>query len=110
MTRAMTSKGYTINKGIDKPVSFRGLKAQWIWWLGGAVIADLVLFAILYIGGVNSWLCVLIALGLGTLAVMQVYRMSKKYGEYGLMKKNAARHIPKTLRTFSRRTFIQLKK
>jgi hypothetical protein len=104
------NKNYNINKGIGKSITFRGLKAQYIWWLGGALIADMILFGILYIGGVNSWLCVLIALGLGTALVTGIYRISNTYGEFGLMKTRAAKDIPKTLRSFSRKEFIKLKK
>ena len=104
-----TNKGYTINKGIGKSISFKGLKAQYIWYLAGAVLGNLILFAILYIAWVCSWLCVLIALGLGTASVMGVYRMSQAYGEFGLMKKKAAKHIPKSLRSYSRKGFIRLK-
>jgi hypothetical protein len=106
----MTVKTYSINKGVGRPITFRGLRAQYIWYLGAAVIADLILFAILYIGGLSSYLCVLIALGLGTLLIMGVYRMSNKYGEFGLMKSGASRHIPAAIRTYSRERFTTLKR
>lgn len=49
----MNTSVYTINKGINKPVEFKGLKAQYIWYLGGGLIMLLILFAILYICGVT---------------------------------------------------------
>ena len=36
-------------KGINKPLEFKGLKAQYIWYLGGGLVALLILFAIMYI-------------------------------------------------------------
>jgi hypothetical protein len=42
---------YSINKGINKPIEFKGLKAQYIGYLGGGLGYLLVLFAILYLIG-----------------------------------------------------------
>ncbi len=43
------SSVYAINKSINKPVEFKGLKAQYIWYLGGGLLFLLILFAVLYI-------------------------------------------------------------
>ncbi len=98
---------YKINKGVNQPVIFKGLKAQYIWWLGGGLVALLLLFAIMYIIGVNMYLCLLIILVLGTLLFKKVYSMSRKYGEYGLMKKIAKRRIPKVIKTRSRTVYMK---
>jgi hypothetical protein len=98
---------YKINKGVNQPVVFKGLKAQYIWWLGGGVVALLLLFAILYIIGVNMYVCLLIILVLGTLLFKKVYSMSRKYGEHGLMKKIAKRRIPKVIKTRSRTVYMK---
>ena len=50
----MASSIYGINKGINKPIEFKGLKAQYIWYLGGGLAGLLVLFGVLYISGVNT--------------------------------------------------------
>ena len=86
----MASSVYHINKGINKPIEFKGLKAQYIWYLGGGLVALLVLFAILYICGVNVFICIVIIGSTGTALFMAVYRYSRNYGEYGLLKKIAA--------------------
>ena len=52
----MANSVYKINKGINKPVEFRGLKAQYIWYLGGGLVILLILFAILYVIGINTFL------------------------------------------------------
>lgn len=98
---------YKINKGVNQPVVFKGLKAQYIWWLGGGLVALLLLFAILYIIGVNMYVCLLIILVLGTLLFKKVYSMSRKYGEHGLMKKIAKRRIPKVIKTRSRTVYMK---
>ena len=89
------SSVYIINKGINQPIEFRGLKAQYIWWLGGGILALLLLFALLYIAGVTMIVCVSVIFGLGTGLFLVVYKISKQYGEYGMMKKLASRYIPK---------------
>ncbi len=99
---------YTINKGINKPIEFKGLKAQYIGYLAGGVIGLLVLFAILYISGVNMFLALGITLVLGIGLFIGVHRMSDKFGQHGLTKKMARRAIPDYITTRSRKTFLQL--
>jgi hypothetical protein len=60
------SSVYQINKGINKPIEFKGLKAQYIWYLGGGLVALLILFAIIYIAGINVFVCLLIIIVLGS--------------------------------------------
>ena len=101
----MNQTRYRINKGINKPIEFRGLKAQYIWWLGGVVIGGMIVFAILYISGVSGYLCVPLVLGLGGLGVAQVYRTSRRYGEFGLMKHRAQKQLQKVIHARTRRLF-----
>lgn len=104
----MTTSVYTINKGINKPIEFKGLKAQYIWYLGGGLLTLLILFAILYICGVNMFVCLGIILISGTALFVHVYKLSHKYGEHGMMKSLAKRSIPSVIKTYSRKTFISL--
>lgn len=101
---------YQINKGINKSIEFRGLKAQYIWYLGGALVGLLIVFAILYIIGVNAFICVGVVLIAGTFSVMKIYRLSHDYGAHGMMKKVAGRGIPRLVKSHSRKVFIHLKK
>ncbi len=92
---------YTINKGINKPIEFKGLKAQYIWYLGGGLVALLILFAVLYICGVNIFCCLFLILSMGLALFMYVYKLSRTYGEYGLMKKMAKKAVPKVIKNYS---------
>ena len=105
----MANSVYKVNKGINKPIEFRGLKAQYIWWLGGGLVILLILFAILYVIGINTFFCVGLILILGTGLFMQVYTLSNKYGEYGMMKKVARRGVPGTIKSYSRNIFFKNK-
>lgn len=99
---------YQINKGINQSIEFKGLKAQYIWYLGGGVVSLMILFAILYIIGVPSLICVGIIGTAGGFLVFKIYRMSNQYGEYGMMKAFAKKQIPKFINVKSREVFIKI--
>lgn len=101
---------YKINKGINKPIEFKGLKAQYIGYLGAGVVLLLVVFAVLYITGVNMFVCLGIIAVLGTLLFIGIYKLSDSYGQHGLLKRLARRNIPDSLVGNTRTLFIQLKK
>jgi len=105
----MAASIYTINKGVNASIEFKGLKAQYIWWLAGGLLCLLVMFAIMYVLGVNTYLCLLVIVGCGALLFSQVYRMSKTYGQHGLMKRAAKRKVPKVIKCNSRQLFIKNK-
>ena len=98
---------YTINKGINRPIEFKGLKAQYIGYLGGGLVALLILFTILYLTGLAIYLCILIILGSGSLLFYKVFGLSHQYGEHGLMKRNAKRYLPNYLKFKSRKLFYE---
>ncbi|MGF7080382.1 DUF4133 domain-containing protein [Mucilaginibacter sp. UYCu711] len=98
---------YIINKGINKPIEFKGLKAQYIGYLGGGLVGLLILFAILYLVGMAVYFCITIIAGLGSLLFYKVFGLSHKYGEHGLMKRNARRYLPTYLKFKSRKLFYE---
>ena len=97
----MSNSIYQINKGINKPIEFKGLKAQYIWYLGGGLVALLIFFAILYISGVNVFICLAIIVSLSSALFMYVYKLSRTYGEFGLMKKVAKKAVPNVIKSYS---------
>ena len=103
----MNNSVYKINKGINKPIEFKGFKAQYIWYLGIGLVTLLVLFAVLYIVGMNTYLCLIIILILGAILFMRVFKLSNKYGEHGMMKKIASRGVPRVIKSYSRRMFFK---
>ena len=103
----MATSVYQINKGINKPIEFKGLKAQYIWYLGGGLVALLILFAIIYIAGVNVFVCLTVIFILGSGLFMYVYKLSRKYGQFGLMKKIARKAVPKCIKNYSRKALTK---
>jgi hypothetical protein len=98
---------YSINKGINRSIEFKGLKAQYIGYLGGGLVGLLVLFAILYLIGCAIYLCIMVISGLGSLLFYKVFNLSHTYGEHGLMKRNAKKHLPHYLRFQTRKLFYE---
>ncbi|RPD44045.1 DUF4133 domain-containing protein [Paracnuella aquatica] len=101
----MGNSVYQINKGINKSIEFKGLKAQYIWYLGGCILTLLIVFAALYIIGVNTFVCLGLILIAGTASVIKIYSLSNRYGEHGMMKKLARHNVPHSIKSYSRKTF-----
>ena len=103
----MANSVYKINKGINKPIEFKGLKAQYIWYLGVGLVLLLILFAVLYIIGINPIVCIGLIVILAGMLFTWVYGVSNKHGQYGMMKKLAMRGIPSVVRSYSRNVFFK---
>ena len=86
---------YNINKGIGRTVEFKGLKAQYLFTFAGGLLGTLILVMILYIIGVNSYICLFLGAGGASLIVWQTFTMNRKYGEHGLMKFAANKRHPR---------------
>jgi len=105
----MANSVYQINKGINKPIEFKGLKAQYIWYFAAGVMGLLIVFGLLYLIGLPNFICVAITLISGAYMTMKLYAMSNKFGEHGMIKAIAVRSIPKLVRCKSRKIFIDRK-
>jgi hypothetical protein len=105
----MATSVYQVNKGINKPIEFKGLKAQYIWYLAGGLVALLILFALMYLLGINVFISLPVILSLGTFLFVLVYKLSATYGEHGIMKKMAKKSIPSCIKSYSRKHFSDLK-
>lgn len=103
----MPGSAYVINKGINAPIEFKGLKGQYIWYLGIGLVVVLLLFVILYLCGLNTFVCLGIAVALGGGLFYWVYKTSATYGPSGLMKKAARRLMPGHIRSRSRACFMK---
>jgi len=100
---------YSINKGVSKPIVFKGLKAQYIAYLAVGLVLLLVSFAVLYISGLSLLLVLPLILLLGTALFVLTFRLSHRFGEFGLRKFMAKRRLPGSIRFRSRRLFTSLK-
>lgn len=88
---------YPINKGIGRSVEFQGLKSQYLFIFAGGLLALFVLFVILYMAGVNQWICIGFGGTAASILVWQTFSLNRKYGEHGLMKRSALHSHPRYL-------------
>lgn len=104
----MNNSIYNINKGINKSIEFRGLRAQYIWYFGGMVFGLMILFAMLYSCGVNTYICLVVIAGGAAYGSVKIFALSHQYGEHGLMKAMAKKQVPKVLKSYTRKNFQNL--
>lgn len=102
------SSVYQINKGINKPIEFKGLRGQYIAWLAIGLVVLLLLFVALYLLGAGLWVILPLVFGLGGGLIFTVYCLSKRFGVHGLEKYLAKRGLPDYVRFKSRRVFVGL--
>jgi len=100
---------YQINRGINKPIEFRGLYGQYIAYLAVGLVLLLLSFTLMYILGVPLVVVVLVVVFFGTALFLVVSRLSKRFGVHGLSKYFAKRGLPAYLKFSSRRVFTGLR-
>lgn len=99
---------YQINKGINRSIEFKGIRAQYIIYMACGLVVLLILFAILYVIGVGIYFCLGIIIPLGAGLYTGIQRFSKKFGEHGLIKHSSRKRLPHYISATSRNCFIQL--
>lgn len=86
---------YHINKGIGRTVEFKGLKAQYLFIFSGGLLTILICVMIMYMAGINRYLCLFLGGCSSGLLIWQTFRLNGKYGEHGLMKLGAQKKHPR---------------
>ena len=88
---------YKIHRGISQPITFKGLQGQYIGYLAVGMLGLLLLFSLLYLAGLQPFICVGLALGGGTGLFLLLSSLSSRYGAHGWMKKMACKRIPRVI-------------
>jgi hypothetical protein len=97
---------YQINKGVNRPLEFKGIRGVYIKVMGAGLVILFILFVILFTAGCNTYALCAIILPAGAFLFLGVIRMSKKYGENGLLKMLAKRQLPKCIKTKTSKLFF----
>ena len=84
-----------INKGIGRNVEFKGLESQYLFIFCCGLLAVFVVFVILYMAGVNQWVCSGFGAVSATFLVWLTFRLNERYGTHGLMKAAARKRHPR---------------
>ena len=106
----MDASVYHINKGINRPIEFKGLRAPYIGYLAVGLVALLLGFTLLYLARVNLLVCTAIVFLSGGALFTGVYHLNRTYGQYGLLKRFARRGVPRCVCVRSRKIFLHLKR
>lgn len=104
----MNTPLYKINKGINKPLEFKGLQAHYITWLAAGLCGVLLLFALLYLCGLPMLLCLVVPSALAAAWLALCFHLNSTYGQYGLMKRSARKQVPGRLVCRSTKSLTQL--
>ena len=72
---------YPVNKGAGNPVEFKGLKSQYLFVFAGGLVMVLLAVVILYLVGVDQWICISFGSISGGLLVWMTFRLNARYGE-----------------------------
>jgi hypothetical protein len=86
---------YSINRGIGRPAEFQGLKSQYLFIFAGGLLALFVIFVVMYMAGVDQWTCIGFGAVSASILVYGTFYLNGKYGEHGLMKRQARRSHPR---------------
>ena len=97
---------YSINKGIGRSPEFKGLRSGYLFIFAGGLLAVLIAFMVLYMAGVNQWICIALGVISASVPVWASFRLNAKYGEWGLMKMQAVRNHPRYI--INRKRFLRL--
>lgn len=84
---------YRSNTTRRRVLSLR-LKSQYLFIFAGGLLALFVLFIIMYMVGINQWVCIIFGVTSATLLVWGTFRLNEKYGTHGLMKLSARKSHP----------------
>ncbi|WP_460622129.1 DUF4133 domain-containing protein [Hymenobacter tenuis] len=99
---------YDLNRGINKPVEFKGLVAGNIYLLVAGIGLGFALLVTGYLAGVPLLLITLLTLLAGGALWAGVYALNRRFGEHGLMKAAARRASPRYITNRRSRLFQRL--
>jgi len=88
---------YPVNKGVGRSIEFKGLRSQYLFIFAGGLVVVFLQFVILFVAGVNQWICIPFGVISGSLLVWLTFKLNARYGEHGLMKLLAEKRHPRYL-------------
>ena len=78
----------------------------YLFIFAGGLLALFVIFVVMYMAGIDQWVCIGFGVVSASVLVWVTFRMNSKYGEWGLMKLHALRSHPRYI--ISRKRFLRL--
>jgi hypothetical protein len=87
-------KLYSIHRGVDNEIEFKGLRGKHFYSAAICVIVTLFLGFVLYMVGVPPFFTIVFLSLLGGGALWYVFRNNKRYGRWGDVKQRVQRYKP----------------
>ncbi len=87
-------KAYTIHRGVDNEIEFRGLRGKHFYYAAICVIGTLFLGLFLYMLGVPPLLTLLFLSMAGSGTLWFIFRNNKRYGRWGNVKQSVRSQKP----------------
>ncbi len=94
--------GFKVFKGVDHQMEFHGLKGRYLTYMGIILGAELLLFFVLYSIGFPLIISVLICVGSFFYLSVWVSGLNKKLGMDGMLKRQAFKRLPASIRMYDR--------
>jgi|GEM_PF-6735 len=94
----MATSVYPIYRAIGRPITIKGLPAQYLLAAAIALVADFLLFILLHFGGLPAVPDIFLTTGLATATLATLNRLSRKYGPHGLTRLLSAQRLPEHIR------------
>ena len=69
---------FNVNKGIGRSPEFKGLKSQYLFIFAGGLLALFVIFVIMYMAGIDQWVCIGFGVVSASVLVWVTFRMNSK--------------------------------
>ena len=86
---------YAINKGVNRPLDFYGLKETYIFYFVGGILCAIVAYFILQF--ISNWVAIPVAVFIAILSYLLTYYLNNKFGANGLPKRMAQNACPKRI-------------
>ena len=101
----MTNPSYIIHKGLNRPIEFKGLKGRYVIYMAVGLIGLLMAFVVLYLSGLSTTGCLGTVSVTGAIFFYRIATLSRRHGQYDLMKNRAAKRIPGSIHSRSKSVF-----
>ena len=69
---------FNVNKGIGRSPEFKGLKSQYLFIFAGGLLALFVIFVVMYMAGIDQWVCIGFGVVSASVLVWVTFRMNSK--------------------------------
>lgn len=104
----MANSIYRIQRDINKPIEFYGLKSLFMVIFAVGLLLLFAAFIGLYYAGIPRIPSLLSVTMAAMIWAVNVQRLSRRFGRYGLLKAYARRKLPDSVRIRDRRIFMDM--